>query len=167
MKCFALHLLGPSLVAALLFAAGCTSYELAAPASPVAPFAAPAPDRAQICVIRASVMAFAVTFPVHDGGLLVGATRGPGYFCYFAAPGRHVISTEADETEVAGLVAEPGGRYYLKQEVDNILGYVKCRAIWVTEPVARELIEGASPCVLVGVPGAERLPEEAPFAPAL
>jgi hypothetical protein len=167
MKRFASRLLASPLLAALLFAAGCTSYDLAAPTLPVAPFAAPPADRAQICVIRASVMAMAVTFPVHDGGMLVGATRGPGFFCYAAAPGRHVIATEADETEVAALIAAPGGRYYLKQEVDNILGYVKCRAIWVTEPVARELLEDVAPGVLVGVPGEERLPGEAPFAPAL
>ena len=147
-------------------ASGCTSYELAAPASPTSPFAAPPADRAQICVVRSSVMAQAVTFPVHDGEMLVGATRGPGHFCYFAAPGRHTIAIEADEIERAVLIAEPGGRYYLKQEVDNLFGYVKCRAIWVTEPVAHELFDDSPPGVLVGVPGSERLPGEVPFAPA-
>jgi hypothetical protein len=111
-------------------------------------------------------MAQAVTFPVHDGSMLVGATRGPGHFCYFAEPGRHAIAIEADEVEHAEVIAEPGGRYYLKQEVDNLFGYVKCRAIWVTEPIARELLDGSSSRVLVGVPGSERLPGEVPFAPA-
>lgn len=155
-----------SALAALALASGCTSYELAAPATPTAPFAAPPPDRAQICVVRSSILAQAVTFPVRDGAMLVGATRGPGHFCYFAEPGRHTIAIEADEVERAVLIAEPGGRYYLKQEVDNLFGYVKCRAIWVTEPVAHELFDGSSPSVLVGVPSSERLPGEVPFAPA-
>lgn len=153
-------------LAALVLATGCSSYKLATPAAALAPFAAPPRDRAQICVLRDSEMAQAVTFPVRDGGVLVGATRGPGYFCYLAAPGNHAITIEADEVERAVLVAEPGGRYYLKQEVDNLFGYVKCRAVWVAEPVARELASDLDYLVLVGVPGSEKLPGEVPFAPS-
>lgn len=153
-------------LAALAGAAGCTSWKLADPERPLDPLAAAPPDRARICVLRTSFMAGAVTFPVRDNGVLVGATRGPSHFCYLAAPGRHVLTIEGDAVERAEIVAEPGGRYYLKQEVDNAFGYVTCRAIWVTESVARELVEDSRYQVLVGVPGSERLPGEVPFAPA-
>jgi hypothetical protein len=159
----ALHL---AIVLASLAAAGCTSWKLAEPEHPRSPLAPPPADHAQICVLRTSLLAQAVTFPVHDNGVLVGATRGRSHFCYLAAPGRHVLTIAADAIEEAEIVAAPGGRYYLEQEVDNIFGYVKCRAAWVTEEVARELVEESTYRVLVGVPGNERLPGEVPFAPA-
>ena len=155
-----------SAVACLALVTGCTSWKLAEPLAPPATSAAPPPGLALICVARASIMAQAVTFPVHDNGALVGATRGQGSFCYTAAPGRHVLGIEADEVEHAELAAEAGGRYYLKEEVDNVFGHVTCRAVWVTEPVARELLAEAPYRVLVGVPGHERLPGELPFAAA-
>lgn len=154
-----------ALLAALALA-GCSSYRLSEPLSPASPFQDPPRDRAQICVFRTSVLAQAVTFPVRDNGVLVGATRGPSHFCYLAEPGRHAIIVEADEPEHAQIEARPGGRYYLAQEVDNLFGWVKCRAAWVTEEVARDLAERSAYQVLSGVPGNERLPSEVPHAPA-
>lgn len=145
----------------------CTSWKLAAPAVPPAPLPSPPPDRAQICVVRATRLAWAVPFPVRDDGVLVGATRGRSHFCYLAAPGPHLVTIEADQTERAQIFAEPGRTYFLKQEVDNVLGWVRCRAVWVTEAVARDLVAASSYEVLVGVPGMERLPPELPLAPAL
>jgi hypothetical protein len=156
----------PIAFASLALLAGCTSWKLAEPSTPPLTLAAPPAGRAQICVLRTSLLAAAVTFPVRDNGALVGATRGRGSFCYTAAPGRHAIDVEADDTEHAELVAEAGGRYYLAQEVDNVLGWVRCRAVWLAEPVAREKLASLPYRVLVGVPGQERLPGEAPFAAA-
>jgi hypothetical protein len=153
------------LVAALV--AGCTSWKLAPPTTPqVAPFGPPAPTVAKVCVVRTSVLAQLVTFPTHDDGVLVGATRGPSFFCYLAEPGEHEIAIEADEQEDATLTAAAGRTYYLHEEVDNILGYVKCRSVWVTEDVARTLVPDVDYEVLVGVPGTEKLPGDPPFAPA-
>jgi hypothetical protein len=147
---------------------GCTSWHLAEPGrqalEPVGPVA---PNVARVCVVRTAVLALAVPFPTHDDGVLVGTTRGPTFFCYLAEPGEHAIDIEADEMEHARLTAEGGRTYFLKEEVDNIFGYVKCRAVWVTEEVGQELVKGADYRVLVGVPGTERLPPEVPYAPAL
>jgi hypothetical protein len=68
--------------------------------------------------------------------------------------------------EAATLLAEPGRSYFLKQEVDNIFGYVTCRAVWVEESAARELIDGTYNEVIVGVSGSETLPPNPPFAPS-
>ena len=110
--------------------AGCTSWKLdAPPAGTVMPSGAIPSGYARVCVVRTSVLALAVPFPTHDDGVLVGATRGPSFFCYLAAPGEHEIAIDADETEHARLTAQAGASYVLKEEVDNIFGYVKCRSI--------------------------------------
>jgi hypothetical protein len=156
------------LFALLAFALpACTSWKLAPAASGALAVNAPAPpNAAKICVARTSAMAQAVTFPTHDNGVLVGATRGIGHFCYLAEPGEHEIAIEADEVENAKLQAEAGKTYYLHEEVDNILGYVKCRAVWRDAASAAELFQNSDHEVLTGVPGNEKLPENPPFAPA-
>jgi hypothetical protein len=161
-------LLAPAAVAvAPLLVAGCTSWKLAQPAAAtVMPFDAAPPAAARVCVVRTSILALAVTFPTHDDGVLVGATRGQSFFCYLAEPGEHEIAIDADETEHAHLTAKAGESYFLKEEVDNIFGYVKCRSVWVKADDARDLVASADHLVLVGVPGEEKLPGDAPFAPA-
>jgi hypothetical protein len=147
--------------------AGCTSWKLAEPqTAAAAPFEPLPPGVARVCVVRTSILALAVPFPTHDNGVLVGATRGQSFFCYLAQPGDHDIAIEADETEHARLEAQPGAAYFLKEEVDNIFGYVKCRAVWVRAEDARDLLASADHRVLVGVPGSEKLPGERPYAPA-
>ena len=70
------------------------------------------------------------------------------------------------DTEHASRTRSPGSRLFLKQEVDNIFGYVKCRAVWVNGAAAIDLLDSADHKVLTGVPGSERLPADPPFAPA-
>lgn len=155
------------LLMACLALAGCTSWKLGAPsATALRPDSPHPPSLAKVCVIRTAVVAIAVTFPTRDNGALVGATSGPTYFCYLAEPGEHEIVIEADEIESARLVAEAGKSYFLKQEVDFLFGYVKCRAVWVIEDEARGLVRASYPGVLVGVPGSETLPTDPPYARA-
>lgn len=155
------------LFAACLCFLGCTSWKLAAPSETALRADAPPPkSAAKVCVIRTAVVAIAMTFPTRDNGTLVGATSGPTYFCYLAEPGEHEVVVEADDVETARLVAEPGKSYFLKQEVDFVFGYVKCRTVWVTEDEARGLFRASYPGVLVGVPGSETLPSDVPYARA-
>jgi hypothetical protein len=153
------------LLGSLLLTA-CTSWKLEQVSAPFGPLAPPPEGMAKVCVVRTSVLAAAVTFPTHDDGVLVGATRGPGHFCYFAEPGDHTITVDADEPEMAILHAEPGRNYYLAEEVDNILGWVKCRALWLAETEAKERLDGTYYERLVAVPGTETLPPPVPMAPA-
>lgn len=155
------------LFAACLALAGCTSWKLAAPsATALRADTAPPVGAAKVCVIRTAVVAIAMTFPTRDNGTLVGATSGPTYFCYLAEPGEHEVVVEADDEATARLVAEPGKSYFLAQEVDFVFGYVKCRTMWVTEEEAQALFRASYPGVLVGVPGAETLPPDVPYAHA-
>lgn len=158
--------LAAATLALALSGTACTSYKLAEPAAPIQPWASAPGGLATICVVRTSVLALAVAFPTRDNGMLVGATRGPSHFCYYAEPGEHDITVESDSTETAHIVAAPEGRYFLKLEVDNIAGWVRGRPVWVTADVAREDFESSVYKVLVGVPGSEKLPGEVPIAPA-
>ncbi|MEZ4301017.1 MAG: hypothetical protein R3B70_39140 [Polyangiaceae bacterium] len=153
-------------MALALSAAACTSYKLTEPTAPIQPWSPGPGGLATVCVVRTSVLALAVSFPVRDNGALVGATRGPTHFCYYAEPGEHEITIEADSDETARLIAEPEGRYFLKLEVDNIAGWVRARSVWITEDLAREDFDSSVYQVLAGVPGTEKLPGEAPVAPA-
>jgi hypothetical protein len=151
-----------------LLASGCSSWKLSSVEKP--PVAPNVAERggglARVCVIRDSHLAQAVTFPVYDNGKLVGATRGPSYFCYLAEPGDHEIKIEADQADIAKLSAAPGRAYYLSQEVDNLFGFVKARAVWLERDAALEALGALEYQVLIGVPGDQELPGGAPCAPA-
>lgn len=151
---------------AALFVGGCYSYGLRKPAAPPVDAFAALDGVGQICVLRPHWHAAAVTAVVHDDGQLVGATRGPTYFCYAAAPGHHFIDSKADTVEDATVDVEPGKRYYLHQIVDNIFGVVRTRLAWVTEEEARRLLPKCGYRELTSVPGDEQLPSGAPV-PAL
>ncbi len=149
-------------VFALLLVGGCYSYGLQKPDTPpVDAFGAVGPT-GRICVLRPHWNASAVTAVVHDNDALVGATRGPTYFCYAAQPGRHVITSKADTVEQATLDVEAGNRYFLHQIVDNVFGVVRTRLDWVDESEAARLIGECGYRVLTRVPGNERLPTAAP-----
>jgi hypothetical protein len=150
------------LAIAMLCASGCYSYQLRKPSPlPVEPFGLVPDDASEICVVRPHWIAAAVTAVVHDNQVLVGATRGPTYFCYFADPGRHVIVSRADGTQEATLEAAPGRRYYLHQIVDNIAGWVRTRLAWVDEAEARPFVEKCGYRIIVAVPGDQKLPDGA------
>lgn len=146
-----------ALPAALL---ACTSWHFVEPATPpVAPFEPPPGELAEICVLRPHLLASGVTFAVRDNGRLVGATRGASYFCYWAQPGRHRITSEADDVEQASVVAIPHAHYYLHQKVKNLLGVVTSPLEWVAEMEARQMVQTCDYRVLSGVPeGFERPP---------
>ena len=91
-------------------------------------------------MIRTSHLAQAVAFATLDNGTLVGATKGPTFFCYKAEPGEHTLRIEADEPTTVKLQAVGGRSYYLHEKVP--FGFMlRCDAECVSEPKARELVE--------------------------
>ena len=150
----------------LLVSSGCYSYGLRQPATPPVDAFGPVTSDARICVLRPHWLASAVTAPVHDNGQLVGATRGPSYFCYAAQPGRHEITSKADSVETATIDVQPGQRYYLHQIVDNIVGFVRTRLAWVVEDEAHKMVKECEYRELVQVPGNEQPPSGAPVPAA-
>jgi hypothetical protein len=167
---------GAAAIAALLacLATGCTAYSLETARGPTLhPFAPPPAGHGEICVVRPHITAMLIMAVVHDNDVLVGATRGPTYFCYLAAPGRHrVVSTYGDDidrelgthvVEEATVVVVPGSRHYLHQDVRAA---ITMSVRWVDEGTAREMIDDCSPARLSAVPGSQRLPPPVPLAPA-
>lgn len=109
---------------ALSFAAGCSGYMLVKPdAPPLDPRVSPPPGWAQVCIVRPHWISSAVTLAVRDNDTLVGATRGPSYFCYLAEPGvHHLVSTQADpgalhKPQTLTFAAVPNGTYVLEQRI--------------------------------------------------
>lgn len=152
-----------SAVVAFSFAAGCARSEAPPRAAAVAP---PPAGAAQVCVVRPGEASADVTMEVRDNGRLVGATRGQTYFCYLALPGRHQITSVDDDTGPTLLLARPGARYWLHQEVSHLAGQVHAHLDWLEEPAALELIDSCEHRVLVAVPGHDDEPGALPVAPA-
>jgi hypothetical protein len=148
-------------------AAACSAYRISEPHAEVLhPFAPIPTDFARVCVIRTSRLAQLVTFPTLDNGALVGATRGPTFFCYKAEPGEHTLRIQADEPTVETLHAEGGRSYYLHETIPLFAFIMHCNATWVSEQKARELVDDSTYEVITETPSAERLPDPVPFAKA-
>ncbi|MGZ3451625.1 MAG: hypothetical protein ACXVEF_18585 [Polyangiales bacterium] len=149
----------------VLSATGCTAWHFTEPKTPpVEPFSPPPKGLAEVCVLRPHLLASAVTFSVKDNGMLVGATRGASYFCYWAQPGNHHIQSEGDDVEEANLFAVEGTRYYLHQDVHNMLGYVTSPLEWVSETEARGMVSRCDYRVLEDVPSGMTRPPANPIA---
>lgn len=147
---------------------GCGGYSFVEPKTPpIQPFALPPSDLAQVCVVRPHIIAGAVTFAVRDNGRLVGATRGASYFCYFAMPGSHRITSHGDDVEEANVVVLPGNRYYVHQRVKNTMGWVTSPLEWVPETEARAMIRKCDYRVVTEVPGDDVRPPVNPVAAAM
>ena len=151
----------------LLFLIACSSYKLGEPEKPpLDALGAPPPNAARVCTVRTSVIAGAVTFPIRDNGHLVGASRGPGHFCWLAEPGDHEITIETDHVDHASLHADPAKAYFLKQNVSNVMGVVTCEPQWIDFDEARKAVTDTPYEVLSAVPGEEKLPEQPTFVKA-
>jgi hypothetical protein len=147
-------------------AAACSAYRIAEPRGEVLhPFAPIPEDFARVCMIRTSHLAQAVAFTTLDNGALVGATKGPTFFCYKAEPGEHTLRIEADEPTTVKLHAEGGKSYYLHEKVP--FGFMlRCDADWVSEHKARELVDDSTYEVITNTPSSEHPPDPIPYAKA-
>jgi hypothetical protein len=157
------------LLAALTILPACSSYSLTRRLTPPVDALGPAPrDFATVCVIRSSMAALSTTFVVHDDGQLVGATRGEGYFCYWAEPGPHRIVSNAnddsDEERVVTARVVAGRHYWLLQGHDTYFGST---LDWIAEDRARPLVEQCDYLELVDAPPDEMVPAGTPLALAL
>ena len=147
---------------AALTTLACSPYRLATPPpDPLAvtqPFTAYLDGMASVCMIRTARIAMAVTFVVRDNDMLVGATRGPSYFCYRAEPGRHRIAIASDDGEQRFDVSlELRGRYYLDLGLLYRLGFVVPQGRWIDEADATALVQRSEHQVLQGAPAREAL----------
>jgi hypothetical protein len=149
------------LVAATL-ALACSPYRLADPPSDpdavTQPFTGYLDSMASVCIIRTATLAMAVTFAVHDNDMLVGATRGPSWFCYRAEPGRHHIAIASEDgVQSFDVVLDLRARYYLDLGLLYRLGFVIPQGRWIAEADASALLARSHHRVLQGAPAREAL----------
>jgi hypothetical protein len=128
-------------VVASLFSVGCSRYAVGVPAHPVVgPLGGAPADAAKVCVARTAVVARAVLAVVRDNGHLVGATHGATHFCYLAAPGTHVVSSEADNVLSTEVVLAAGQTLYFDQKYVFSWQFADFRLIAVPEREGLELM---------------------------
>lgn len=152
------------LALALVSLGGCSSYTLVTPRHAGIDAFGPTPaSLGQVCIFRPHRVGMALTIPILDNGKLVGATRGPGYFCYFAAPGQHQIVAEDGDAEPTNLGVEAGQRYFLHHQIT----FGPDRFVWVDAARARQFATECEYTVVVDAPDDEPLPGDRPVAPAL
>lgn len=155
-----------ALLALTLVATACSSYRIAEPRSAVLhPFAPIPSEFARVCVIRTSHYAQALTFTTADNGTLVGATKGPTFFCYKAEPGRHELRFEADETTSLELVTEGGKSYYVHETIPFAF-ITRVDAVLVSELVAHDLVDDSTYEVITEGPSNQKVPDAIPYAKA-
>src|SRR5262245_59112708 len=94
---------------------GCTTYRLEEAKVPPLDARAPVPaGLAEICVMHPKPLSgLPETHIVTDNGEIVGGVRYPGYFCYFARPGFHHVTS--DSTDHLALEVTPGAQIFLAQ----------------------------------------------------
>jgi hypothetical protein len=83
----------------------CTPLRLVTPDEPPVDAFSEAPyGWGKICVLRPHSLGFALMAPIRDNGQLVGATRGPSYFCYLVPPGPHRVTAHVGRTAAAEVL---------------------------------------------------------------
>lgn len=155
------HTRSASLAAGLILSA-CSAYRTAEPPQDpnavTQPFTAYLDGMPSVCMIRTATIAMAVTFVVHDNDMVVGATRGPSWFCYRAEPGRHRIAIASDDgVQSFDVTLETRGRYYLDLGLLYRLGFVVPQGRWIDEADAAALIAHSQHRVLQGAPAREAI----------
>lgn len=152
-------------LAALLLAlslSACADVTVTSAQVPAIAFDAPAPEQAAlVCVMRASAVGFALVVPVRDNGQLVGATEGPGWFCYVAEAGAHRLEVEVSDADALRFEAEPGAHVY----VEHVLRVGEDSLERIDAVRAKEIASDERYSVVESGPDGETVPA-VPRAPA-
>jgi hypothetical protein len=99
-----------------LVLAGCASSRGERREIAVDPFVSIPPGMGQVCVVRPPGPGQLLPTMFRDNGVTVGMTRGPSFFCYYAAPGAHRITRGASDAHLATLDVRPGARVILRHK---------------------------------------------------
>jgi hypothetical protein len=103
---------------ALTSLVACASQHREAREIAVDPFVAIPSGMAQVCVVRPPGPGQLLPTVFRDNGVTVGMTRGPSFFCYYAAPGQHRITPGMSDEAIATLEVAAGQRYVLRHKAN-------------------------------------------------
>lgn len=122
------------LIAAALLISGCASVPMGDPKQDAALKAfAVAKEKAGIYIYRNETMGAAVKMDVAIDGQPIGQTAAKTYFYKEVSPGKHVISSTAENTDTIEVDAKPGTLTFIWQEVKMGLMYARNKLHLVSE----------------------------------
>ncbi len=101
-----------------LVLAGCSAYSVRVGAAPASVDSAKESGLARLCVVRKTAIGAALTTPIRDNGLVVGATEGPSWFCWHAGPGLHTLTTEVSDAPALELDVLAGEERLIEHRVN-------------------------------------------------
>ena len=103
----------------------------------------PVPDKAVIYVLRdrGDILRFEIR--VLLDGRDMGATSPNSYFRWEVPPGRHVIVSDTDPPAVLELTTQPGGLYYVWQDINVGFLRAESRLEQVNLYTAKQTMESA------------------------
>lgn len=113
---------------------GCASVNMGDPQQDAAAkrFAAPK-DNAAVYIYRNESMGAAVKMDVEIDGKPVGITGANTYLYKEVAPGKHTITSKAENTDSVEIDAKPGTLHYIWQEVKMGVLYARTKLHLVDE----------------------------------
>ena len=115
---------------------GCASVSMGEPAQDAArkQFTAPPPDKAAIYVYRNEMIGTAVKMDVSIDGQPIGQTVPKTYLYAEVSPGRHTITSSAENTDTVEVNLRPGALAYIWQEIKMGLLSARNQLHVVSEP---------------------------------
>ncbi|MDQ8021422.1 MAG: DUF2846 domain-containing protein [Moraxellaceae bacterium] len=133
-------LIAVSLIAASLV--GCASVPMGDPKQDAAlkTFTAPK-DKAGVFIYRNESMGAAVKMDVSVDGQPIGQTVAKTYLYKELAPGKHTISSKAENTDTIEIDAKPGVLTFIWQEVKMGVMFARTKLNLVTEEVGKKGVE--------------------------
>ena len=109
------------------------------------------PNAALVYLYRNESMGAAVKMAVLMDGANSGETVSKTYMVWQVVPGRHALVSKAENDSQIDLLAEPGRKYYVWQEVKMGILYARSKLQLVS---AAQGAQGVNECKLVRMPGA-------------
>ena len=100
-------------------------------------FSVPA-DKAGVYIYRNESMGAAVKMDVEVDGQLIGQTAANTYLYKEITPGKHTISSKAENTDTIEIDAKPGTLTYVWQEVKMGILYARTKLNLVDEEEVKE-----------------------------
>ena len=130
---------------------GCAATTAMAPASvdAQAHTAVALPDRALVYLYRSESFGGAVKMGVMLDGVYSGQTVPKGFMLWELAPGRHLVTSSAENEAQLDLHVEPGHTYFVWQEIKMGLMLARSRLQLVPEQEARSEL---ARCHLIAMP---------------
>jgi len=137
-----------SLVLVAAFLTGCASVQYGDEKKDVAlkSFSAPAGDKAGLYIYRNESMGGGVRMDVSVDGQEIGATARKTYLYKEVNPGKHTITSKAENTDTLEIDVKPGTLNYVWQEVKMGILYARNKLQLVSEAEGKA---GVQECSLV------------------